>query len=74
LDIWEGLLVRSNIVCSFVAVFAVLAQFAAVMAAFTLSVPAIADQPAGATAAISVTQERSVRGVEDLIVEVRRPL
>jgi hypothetical protein len=70
----EGLLVRSNIVYSFVAVFAAFAQLAAVMAAFTLSVPAIANQPAGATAAVSVAQERSVRGVEDLIVEVRRPL
>jgi len=66
--------VRSNIVYSFVAVFAALLQFAAVTAAFTVAVPAIANQPAGATAAVSVAQERSVRGVEDLIVEVRRPL
>jgi hypothetical protein len=62
--------VRSNIVCSFVAVFAAFVQFAAVTAAFTVSVPAIAHQPAGATATFSVTQER----VEDVIVEVRRPL
>jgi hypothetical protein len=66
--------VRSNIVYSFVAVFAVFAQFAVVMAAFTLSVPAIANQPARATAAVSVTQERSVPGIEEVIVEVRRPL
>jgi hypothetical protein len=62
--------VRSNIVYSFVAVLAALVQFAAVTAAFTVSVPAIANQPAGATATVSVTQER----VEDVIVEVRRPL
>ena len=65
---------RSNIVYSFVAVFAAFVQFAAVMAAFTLSVPAIANQPAGAAATVSVTQESNVRGLEDVIVEVRRPL
>jgi hypothetical protein len=70
----EGLLVRNNIVYTFVAVFAVVAQFAVVLTAFTLSVPAIANQPAGATATVSVTQEHNVRGIEDVIVEVRRPL
>jgi hypothetical protein len=66
--------VRSNIVYSFVAVFAALLQFAAVTAAFTVAVPAIANQPAGATAAVSVTQELNVRGIEDVVVEVPRPL
>jgi hypothetical protein len=65
---------RSNVIYSFAAVFAVFAQFAAIFAVFTLSIPAIADQPAGATAALSATQDRNVRGVEELIVEVRRPL
>jgi hypothetical protein len=66
--------VRSNIFYSFVAVFAAFLQFAAVMAAFTLSVPAIAQQPAGAAATVSATQESDVRGIEEVIVEVRRPL
>jgi hypothetical protein len=65
---------RSNIIYSFAAVFAAFAHFAAVFAVLTLPVPAIADQPAGAMATVSVTQERSVREVEGVIVEVRRPL
>jgi hypothetical protein len=68
-----GLLVRSNIIYSLAAVFAALAHFAAVSAAFTLPVAAVAGQPAG-VATVSVTQERSVRGVEEVIVEARRPL
>jgi hypothetical protein len=65
---------RSNIICSFAAVFAAFAHFAAVFAALTLAVPAIADQPTGAIATVSVTQEQSARGIEGVIVEVRRPL
>jgi hypothetical protein len=65
---------RSNVIYSFAAVFAVLAQFAAIFAAFTLSIPAIADQPPSVTAPSSATADRNVRGVGELIVEVRRPL
>jgi len=65
---------RSNIVCSFAAIFAAFAQFAAVFVAFALPVPATADQPAGAMATISVTQEQGVREVAEVIVEVRRAI
>jgi len=65
---------RSNIVCSFAAVFAVFAQFAAVFVAFALPVPATADQPAGAMATLSVTQDQSGRGVLEVIVQVRRAI
>jgi hypothetical protein len=63
---------RSNIIYTFAAVFAAFSQFAAVFAAFALPVPAIADQPAGAIGTVSVTQEQSVRGVVEVIVEGRR--
>jgi hypothetical protein len=65
---------RSNIVCSFAAVFAAFAQFAAVFFAFALPVPATADQPAGAMATIPVTQEQSVRGALEVIVESHRAI
>ncbi len=65
---------RSNIVCSFAAVFAVFAQFAAVFVAFALPVPATADQPTGAMATIPVTQEQSVRGALEVIVESHRAI
>ena len=65
---------RSNFLYSFAAVFAAFAQFAAVFSAFTIPVAAIADQAARTMATVSVTQEPSVSGVEELIVEVPRPL
>jgi len=65
---------RSNIVCSFVAIFAVFAQFAAIFFAFALPVPATANQPAGAMATIPVTQEQSVRGALEVIVESHRAI
>jgi len=65
---------RSNIVCSFAAIFAAFAQFAAVFVAFALPVPATADQPAGAMATIPVTQEQSVRGALEVIVESHRAI
>jgi hypothetical protein len=65
---------RTNVIYSFAAVFVAFAYFTAVFAAFTLPVQAIADQPAGAIATVSATQERSFRGVDEVIVEVRRPL
>lgn len=65
---------RSNVIYSFAAVFAAFALFSAVSAAFSLPVPAIADQLAAVTTTVSMAQERSVRGVGELIVEARRPL
>jgi hypothetical protein len=65
---------RSNVICSFAAVFAAFAHFAAVFVVFTLSVPAIADQPARAVATVPVTHERSVRGVAEVIVEARQAI
>jgi hypothetical protein len=65
---------RSNIICSFAAVFAVFAQFAAVFVAFALPVPATADQPAGAMATIPVTQAQSARGTLEVIVESHRAI
>jgi hypothetical protein len=62
---------RSNIICSFAAVFAVLTQFSAVFVAFALPVPATADQPA---TTISITQEQGGRGLGEVIVEVRRAI
>jgi hypothetical protein len=69
-----GLRMRSNIICSFAAVFAVFTQFAAVFVAFALPVPATADQPAGPMATVSATQEQSVREVPEVIVESRRAI
>jgi hypothetical protein len=60
---------RSNIICSFAAVFAVLTQFSAVFVAFAL--PATADQPA---TTISITQEQAGRGLGEVVVEVRRAI
>jgi hypothetical protein len=65
---------RSNVICSFAAVFAAFTQFAAVFAAFALPVPATADQPTGAMGKVSVTQEQNVREVAEVIVEVRRAI
>jgi hypothetical protein len=65
---------RSNIVYSFAAVFAAFAQFAAVFAAFAIPVPAIANQPTGAIGTVSVTQQQSIPGVAEVIVEVRRAI
>jgi hypothetical protein len=65
---------RSNIICSFAAIFAAFTQFAAVFVAFTLPVPATADQPAAAIATVSVTQDQSAREVAEVIVEVRRAI
>jgi hypothetical protein len=65
---------RSNIMYSCAAVFAAFTQFSAVFVAFALPVPATADQPAGARATVSVTQEQSVGGVAEVIVEVRRAI
>jgi len=63
---------RSNIVYSFAAAFAVFMQFAAIFVAFALPVPATADQPSGAMATVS--QEHSVRGVLEVIVESHRAI
>jgi hypothetical protein len=65
---------RSNVICSFAAVFAAFMQFSAVFVAFALPLPATADQPAGAIATVSVTQEQGVREVAEVIVEVRRAI
>ena len=65
---------RSNIVCSFAAIFAAFAQFAAVFVAFALPVAATADQPAGTMATIPVTQEKTVRGALEVIVESHRAI
>ncbi len=65
---------RSNILSSFAAVFAAFTQFAAVFAVFAQPVPAIADQPTGAMATLSVTQDQSGRGVLEVIVQVRRAI
>ena len=62
---------RSNIVYSFAAAFAVFMQFAAIFVAFALPVPATADQPAGPTATVSATQ---VYEVPEVIVESRRAI
>jgi hypothetical protein len=65
---------RTNIICSFAAVFAAFTQFSAVFVAFALPVPATADQPAGTMATVSVTQDQSAREVAEVIVEVRRAI
>ena len=65
---------RSNIISSFGAVFAAFLQFAAVFAVFGQPVSAIADQPAGAMTTLSATQKHGVRGVLEVIVEVRRAI
>ncbi len=65
---------RSNVIYSFAAVFAAFVLFSAVSAAFSLPVPALADQLAAVTPAVSMAQERGARGVQELIVEARRPL
>jgi hypothetical protein len=65
---------RSNVIYSFAAIFAAFTQFAAVFVAFTLPVAATADQPAGAIATVSVTQDQSAREVAEVIVEVRRAI
>ena len=65
---------RSNVIYSLAAVFVAMAHFAAVFAAFTLPAAANADQPAGAIATVSATQDPSARALEALIVEVRRPI
>jgi len=65
---------RNNIICSFAAVFAAFAQFTAVFATFALPVASIAGQPAGAMATDSVTREQGIRGVAEVIVEVRQAI
>jgi hypothetical protein len=65
---------RSNVICSFAAIFATFTQFAAVFVAFALPLPATADQPAGAIATVSVTREQGVREVAEVVVEVRRAI
>ena len=65
---------RSNIVYSFAAFFAAFTLFAAVFVAFALPMPATADQPAGPMATIPVTQEKSVGGVLEVIVESHRAI
>jgi hypothetical protein len=65
--------VRSNIISSLAAMFVAFAHFAAVSAAFSLPVSPLADQPA-VTAMVASAQSQSVPGVDELIVEVRRPL
>ena len=65
---------RSNVIYSVSAAFAVFTLFAAVFVAFALPVPATADQPAGPTAAVSATQEQSVREIPEVIVESRRAI
>jgi hypothetical protein len=65
---------RSNVICSFAAVFASFTQFAAVFVAFALPVLATANQPAGAIPKVSVTQEESVRGVVEVIVKAKRAI
>jgi hypothetical protein len=65
---------RSNILYLFASVFAAFTQFTAVFVAFALPIPATPDQPAGAMATISITQEQSVLGVPEVIVEVRRAI
>jgi hypothetical protein len=65
---------RSNILYLFASIFAAFTQFTAVFVAFSLPVPATAEQPTGPVATISVTQEQSVRGVPEVIVEVRRAI
>jgi hypothetical protein len=65
---------RSNIICSFAAVFAAFMQFSAIFAAFALPGPATAEQPAGAIATVSVTREQGVREVAEVVVEVRRAI
>ncbi|HEY4445865.1 MAG TPA: hypothetical protein VGN30_16405 [Steroidobacteraceae bacterium] len=65
---------RNNIICSFAAVLAAFTQLAAVLVAFALPLPATADQPAGAIATVSVTQDQGVREVAEVIVEVRRAI
>jgi len=66
--------VRSILIYSFAAVFAAFALLTALLAAFALPVAAIADQPSGAITTVSVTQEQSVPGFAEVLVEVRRPL
>lgn len=65
---------RSNVIYTLAAMFAAFAQLAAVSAAFTMPASASADQPVSAMAAVSVAQERNLRAVDELIIEVRRPL
>ena len=65
---------RSNIMYSFVAVFATFVQFMAVYATFALPAASIAGQPAGATPAQSITQEQRIVGIAEVIVEGRHPI
>jgi hypothetical protein len=65
---------RSNVIYSFAAVFAAFVLFSAVSAAFSSPVPALADQLEAATTAVTLAQEQSARGVQELTVEARRPL
>jgi hypothetical protein len=60
---------RSNIICSFAAVFAAFMQFATVFAVFAQPLPAIAGQPKGAMATLSVAH-----GVLQVTVEARRAI
>jgi hypothetical protein len=60
---------RSNVICSFAAVFAAFMQFATVFAVFAQPLPAIAGQAAGAMATLSAT-----RGVLQVTVEARRAI
>jgi hypothetical protein len=65
---------RNNIICSLAAVLAAFAQFMAVFATFALPVASIAGQPAGAVATDWVTRQQSIRGVAEVIVEVRHAI
>jgi hypothetical protein len=60
---------RSNVICSFAAVFAAFMQFATVFAVFAQPLPAIAGQPPREMATLSAT-----RGVLQVIVEARRAI
>lgn len=65
---------RSNIVYSFAAAFAALAQFAALFVAFAQPVPATAAQPTGVMSTIPLTQEQGARDVLEVIVESHRAI
>jgi hypothetical protein len=65
---------RSNIIHSIAAVLAVFTQLAAVFLVFGLPAATTANHPMGAVAAGSPTHEQDVRGLAEVVVEVRRAI
>ncbi len=65
---------RSNIIHSIAAVLAVFTQSAAVFLVFGQPAATTVNHPAGAVAAGSAVHEQDVRGIDEVIVNVRRAI